>query len=150
MAEHAPRSAGRRGFGLELTPGDVTVMARADRQNRPAAVRMNGTRGGKRKDLIMFRSIATVLAATAVTGLLSAGIASAAPDQSQAHAAVTQQAQGGGHDHGCGHGVGVGVGGIGDGGRDVGVGVGGIDACATVGVGGIGRNGNEGVGVGGL
>ncbi|GGX31484.1 hypothetical protein GCM10010341_61180 [Streptomyces noursei] len=137
----------------------VTAMARTDRQNRPTAVRMSGTRGGKRKDLIMFRSITTALAVTAVTGFLSAGIASAAPDHSQAPAAVTQQAQRGDHggDHGGGHGGhggchsrdgGVGVGGVGS--PDVGVGVGGVDACADVGVGGLGRNGNEGVGVGGL
>ncbi|MGG2464848.1 hypothetical protein ACO0M4_34695 [Streptomyces sp. RGM 3693] len=96
----------------------------------------------------MFRSIATVLAATAFTGLLSTGIASAAPDQSPARAAVTQQAKSDHDGHG-GH-EGVGVGGVGDGGRDVGVGVGGVDARGTVGVGGIGSNGNEGVGVGGL
>ncbi|MFI1198610.1 hypothetical protein K2224_18115 [Streptomyces sp. BHT-5-2] len=124
-------------------------MDRADRQNCPTAVRMSETRGGKRKDLIMFRSITTVLAATAFAGFLSAGIASAAPDQPLASAAVTQQAEGGGHGGGChGRGGGVGVGGVGS--PDVGVGVGGLDACATVGVGGLGPNGNEGVGVGGM
>ncbi|MYT33717.1 MULTISPECIES: hypothetical protein [unclassified Streptomyces] len=97
----------------------------------------------------MFRSIATVLAATAVTGFLSAGIANAAPDQPQAPAAVTQQTHGSDHGGGChGRGGGVGVGGVGS--PDVGVGVGGLDACATVGVGGLGPNGNEGVGVGGM
>ncbi len=140
-----PRRAVRSVFGPQPAPGDVTAMARTDRQNPPTAMRMSGTRGGQRKGLIMFRSIATVLAATAVTGFLSTGIASAAPDRPQAPAAVTQHAQGG-----DGGGGGVGVGGVGDGSRDHGVGVGGVGARGTVGVGGVGSNGNEGVGVGGL
>ncbi|MFB7509866.1 hypothetical protein [Streptomyces broussonetiae] len=89
----------------------------------------------------MFRSMATVLAATALTGFLGAGIASAVPDQSPALAAVTQQVRGGDGD---------GVGGVGPGGSDVGVGVGGLDASGTVGVGGLNASGNEGTGVGGL
>ncbi|WEO99793.1 hypothetical protein A6P39_040315 [Streptomyces sp. FXJ1.172] len=88
----------------------------------------------------MFRSIATVLAATALTGFVGAGIASAVPNQAQVSAAVIQQARGGGE----------GVGGLGAAGSDSGVGVGGVDASGTVGVGGLGSNGDEGTGVGGL
>ncbi|WP_143079079.1 hypothetical protein [Streptomyces monashensis] len=104
-------------------------------------VKMIRTRGGKRKELSVFRSIATVLAATALTGFLGAGIAGAVPNQTQASAAVVQQAKAGGGD---------GVGGLGAGGKDVGVGVAGVNASGTGGVGGLGSNGNEGNGVGGL